>query len=104
MFKVKENYDGTIHKHKARLVAKRFHQTAGFDFAETFSSVVKPTTIRVILSIALTKGWTIPQLDINNAFLNGELKEEVHMQQPPGFEVPFLQQILCVNCIKPYMV
>lgn len=74
VLKVKENPDGTIHKYKARLVVKRFHQVAGFDFTETFSPLVKPTTIRIILTIALSKGWVVRQLDINNAFLNGDLK------------------------------
>jgi histone deacetylase 1/2 len=86
VFRLKENPDGTVNKYKARLVAKGFHQRQGFDFLETFSPVVKPVTIRVILTIAITKRWSIQQLDVNNAFLNGVLDEAVYMQQPQGFE------------------
>ena len=82
VFKLKENPDGSINKYKARLVAKGFHQEAGFDFNETFSPVIKPTSIRVVLTIALSRGWSVRQLDINNAFLNGDLQEEVYMVQP----------------------
>ncbi|WJX96151.1 hypothetical protein P8452_77393 [Trifolium repens] len=86
IFRVKENPDGTINKYKARLVAKGFLQTPGFDFTETFSPVVKPVTIRIILTLAVTYKWTVQQIDINNAFLNGLLQEEVYMKQPAGFE------------------
>lgn len=64
---------------------KSFHRHEGFDFHETFSLVVKHRTIRVILMLALTHMWNIQQIDINNAFLNGGLQEEVYMQQPTGF-------------------
>lgn len=59
VFKVKENPNGTFNKYKARLVAKGFHQIAGFDFTGTFSLVVKPTTICVVLSVAFMKGWNV---------------------------------------------
>ena len=95
MFKVKENFDGTINKYKARLVAKGFHQVAGFDFNETFSPVVKLTTIKVVLTIALAKNWVVRQLDINNAFLNGDLQEEVFMEQPPRFVDPKQPHLVC---------
>lgn len=86
VFRIKKNADGTIQSYKARLVAKGFHQQQGFDFDETCSPVVKPSTIRVVLTLALSKGWNIRQLDVNNAFLNGCLHEEVYMEQPSGFE------------------
>ncbi|MCI20233.1 retrovirus-related pol polyprotein from transposon TNT 1-94, partial [Trifolium medium] len=86
IFTVKENPDGSVNKLKARLVAKGFLQTAGFDFTETFSPVVKPVTIRILLTLVVTYKWQVQHIDVNNAFLNGILQEEVYMQQPTGFE------------------
>ncbi|XP_071727408.1 uncharacterized mitochondrial protein AtMg00820-like [Rutidosis leptorrhynchoides] len=69
---VKRNPDGTIQRFKDRLVAKGFHQRPGVDFHDTFNPVTKPTTIRIV-----ARGWQLRQLDINNAFLNGTLTEDV---------------------------
>lgn len=85
VFQVNENLDGSINRYKARLVAKGFHQQAGSDFTETFY-LVKPVTVRTVLTLAVTNRWSIQQIDVNNAFLNGLLEEEVYMIQPPGFE------------------
>lgn len=67
------------------MVAKGFHQRLGFEYHETFSLVVKPTTIRTVLSISLVRGWPIRQLEVNNAFLHDILSEDVFMQQPSSF-------------------
>uniref|UniRef100_A0A2N9EJB2 CCHC-type domain-containing protein n=1 Tax=Fagus sylvatica TaxID=28930 RepID=A0A2N9EJB2_FAGSY len=95
VFKLKRHSDGSISRYKARLVAKGFHQQHGIDFEETFSSVVKPPTIRLILALAVTYNWPLRQLDIRNAFLHGFLKEEVYMIQPPGYVDPHHPQHVC---------
>ena len=78
-FRIKENPDGSIQKYKTRLVAKGFHKKEGVDNAKIFSPVVKPATVRLVLSIALTKGGSIRQFNFNNAFFNRDLSEEVYM-------------------------
>ncbi|GKA12428.1 ribonuclease H-like domain-containing protein [Tanacetum coccineum] len=80
--------DGSLSRYKARLVANGRSQQQGIDCDETFSPVVKPATIRTVLSLAVSRQWPIHQLDVKNAFLHGHLSETVYMHQPPGFVNP----------------
>lgn len=81
--KTKLNADGTVYKLISRLVARGNEQEEGVDFLETFSPVIRTATIRTVF--AVTKKWMMKQLDVKNAFLHGDLKETVYMDQPPGF-------------------
>nr|CAD1831231.1 unnamed protein product [Ananas comosus var. bracteatus] len=85
VFKTKLNPDGSVERFKARLVAKGFSQVPRVDFGETFSPILKPTTLRLVLALATTLSWPLQQLDVKNAFIHGYLKETVYMSQPPGF-------------------
>ncbi|GJV48935.1 zinc finger, CCHC-type containing protein [Tanacetum coccineum] len=88
LFKIKRNADGSIMKYKARLVAKGYVQQPGIDFDEVFAPVARLETIRLLIALAAGKGWKIHHLDVKTAFLHGELKEEVYVVQPEGFEKP----------------
>nr|GFB85572.1 ribonuclease H-like domain-containing protein [Tanacetum cinerariifolium] len=88
LFKHKFHANGTLSRYKARLVANGSSQQQGIDVDETFSPVVKPATIRTVLSLAVSRKWPIHQLDVKNAFLNGNLSETMYMHQPPGFTDP----------------
>lgn len=84
VYKTKFRPDGSVERHKARLVIRGFEQVKDKDYKHTFSPVAKLTTMRVYIALATSKGWPLHQLDINNAFLHGFLDEEVYMQPPQG--------------------
>ncbi|GJT27040.1 ribonuclease H-like domain-containing protein [Tanacetum coccineum] len=88
LFKHKFHANEMLSRYKAQLVANGSSQQQGIDVDETFSPVVKPTTIRIVLSLAVSRKWPIYQLDVKNAFLNDDLFETVYMHQPPGFTDP----------------
>ena len=98
IYRHKMKSDGSLKRNKARWVLRGFSQREGIDFDETFSHVVKPTTIRTVLSLALSSDWPIHQLDVNNSFLDGTLTKTVYACQPSGFTDPnFPDKVCCLN-------
>lgn len=93
VFRIKHNTDGPIERHRARLVTLGNHQIQGIDYTETFAPTTKMVIFRTFLAIASIKKWQLHQLDVHNAFFHGDLKEEVYMFFPPGFEAPGTNQL-----------
>jgi hypothetical protein len=87
--------DGTIEKYKVRLVAKGYNQKEGEDFFNTYSPIARLTTIQVLLSLATSYGHLIHQMDVKTTFLNGELEDEIYMDQPDGFAVKGQEGMVC---------
>ena len=80
------NEDGVITRNKARLVAQGYSQEEGIDFEETFAPVARLEAIRILLAFAVSHSVKLFQMDVKSAFLNGFIKEEVYVEQPPGFD------------------
>ncbi|GJU01587.1 ribonuclease H-like domain-containing protein [Tanacetum coccineum] len=96
LFRHKYHANGTLSRYKARHVANGSTQLEGIDVDETFSLVVKLSTIQTVLSLATSRHWPIYQLDIKNAFLHGDLSETVYMHQPPGFRDSVHPDYVCL--------
>ncbi|KAL8117754.1 hypothetical protein AgCh_015587 [Apium graveolens] len=87
IYRIKHKSDGSWLKNKARLVAKGYSQHKGVDYLETFAPVARKDTIRTLIALAAQKGWKLYQLDVKSAFLNGDLEEEIYVDQPDGFVI-----------------
>ncbi|GKA84493.1 calcineurin B-like protein 4 [Tanacetum coccineum] len=95
IFKKKRKVNGTVDKYKATLVIKGFIEREGLDYFDTYSLVMRITSIRMILAIAALRNLEVHQIDVKKAFLNGDLEEEIYMNQPEGFMAPGLERKVC---------
>jgi hypothetical protein len=85
---VKQNVEGKVERYKARLVARGYSQTYGIEYDKKFAPVAKMNTVKMLISCATNFSWKLHQSDVKNAFLHGDLQEEVYMELPPGFDTP----------------
>ena len=95
LYKVKTDEKGNVERYKARLVAKGYSQKFGEDYDRVFAPVVKQITLRILQSIASKRKLLVKHFDVKTAFLNGTISEEIHMQQPPGFEEDGKEKWIC---------
>ena len=95
VFKKKTGADGSVERHKARLVAQGYTQRYGTDYDETFCPVVRQESLRVLIALSVQNGFKLHQVDVTTAFLNGTLEEEVLMRQPEGFEIKGKEHLVC---------
>ena len=96
VYSLKYNPDGSIACHKASLMAQGFSQAYGLDYTETFYLVARLSSIRVLFFVALNQAWPLHQLDVSNAFLYGDLAEQVYMEQPPGYVAQGESSLMCL--------
>jgi Reverse transcriptase (RNA-dependent DNA polymerase) len=96
VYSIKHTPEGKVDRFKVRLVAKGYTQTYGVDYEETFAPVAKMNTIRTLISCAVNSRWDLCQLDVKNVFLHRDLKEEVYMEIPPGFQNEQLKGKVCL--------
>ena len=87
IYKIKIRSDGSIECYKAHLVAKSFTQEYRIDYEETFTPIARISSICALLAVATANKWDLFQMDVKNAFFNGDLSEKVYMQPPPGLSV-----------------
>lgn len=95
VFKLKKNQDGSVDKHKARLVARGHEQRAGIDYEEVFAPVARYETIRTLLAVSVQKKLHVHQMDVVAAYVQGDLQEEVYMEQPEMFEMKNERDKVC---------
>ena len=95
IYKVKFSVDGSIEKCKARFVARWFSQKGGIDYDETFALVARYNSIRVVISLTSLLGWKLHQMDVKTTFLNGQIEEEVCIEQPKGSELHGRESHVC---------
>jgi hypothetical protein len=98
VFKLKRDEVDAIIKHKTHLVARDFLQREGIDFDDVFAPVAQMESVRLLLVLAAQESWRAHHMDVKSAFLNGDLKEEVYVHQPPGFVIPDKEgKVLCLR-------
>jgi hypothetical protein len=95
IYKIKHATDRSVEKYKARFVARGFSLVEGIDYEETFAPVAQYTSIHTIISLAVSMGWKLHQMDVKTAFLNGEIEEEVDIEQPDGFVIHEQKSHVC---------